>query len=115
MQNSYPERHFAKFAKKIALSNNLDEIKKKIIIQREVGRVSLTNEDFTLYTGSSLCSSGRSQCVSSSELLRSEEDEKKDEEEGDNKHFTVEINFDEVWHSSLLGTGFFPAHSTVHM
>ena len=90
------ERHFAKFAKKIALSNNLDEIKKKIIIQREVGRVSLTNGDFTLFAGSSFCSSGRSQCVSSSELLRSEEDEKKNEEEGDNKHFTVEINFDEV-------------------
>ena len=115
MQNSYPERHFAKFAKKIALSNSLDEIKKKIIIQRVVGRVSLTNADVTLYTGSSICSSGRSQCVSSSELLRSEEDEKKDEEEGDNKHFTVEINFDEVRHSSLLGAGFFPAHSAVHI
>ena len=57
---------------------------------------------------SSSCFSGRSQCVSSSELLRSEEDVKKDEEEGENKHFTVEINFDEVWHSSLLGAGFFP-------
>ena len=53
--------------------------------------------------------------MSSSELVRSEKDENKDEEEGDNKHFTVEINFDQVWHSSLLGTGFFPAHSTVHM
>ena len=84
------------------------------MIQREIG-LSLTNEDFTLYTGSSLCSSGRSQCVSSSELARSEEDKNKDEEEGDDKHFTVEINFDEVWHSSLLGAGFFPAHSTVHM
>ena len=77
--------------------------------------MSLTNEDFTLYIGSSSSSSGRSQCVSSSELLRSEEDEKKDEEEGDNKHFTVEINFDQVWHSSELGAGFFPAHPTVHM
>ena len=77
--------------------------------------MSLTNADVTLYTGSSFCSSGRSQCVSSSELLQSEEDENQDEEEGDNKHFTVEINFDEVWHSSLLGAGFFPAHSTVHM
>ena len=77
--------------------------------------MSLTNGDFTLFTGSSFCSSGRSQCVSSSELLRSEEDEKKDEEEGDNKHFTVEINFDEVWHSSLLGAGFFPLTPHVNL
>ena len=111
MQNSFPERQIVK---KIILSNNLDDVKKKIIIQREVG-VSLTNEDITLYTGFSSSSSGRSQCVSSSELLPSEEDENKDEEEGDNKHFTVEINFVQVWHSSLPGTGFFPAHSTVLM
>ena len=92
----------------------MDDVKKKITIQSEV-EVSLTNEDFTLYNGFSSSSSGRSQCVSSSELLRSEEDENKDEEEGDNKRFKVEINFDQVWHSSLLGAGFFPAHSTVHM
>ena len=36
--------------------------------------------------------SGRSQCVTSSELLRSEEEEEKAED----KHFVIEISFDDV-------------------
>ena len=40
------------------------------------------------------CFLGRSQCVSSSELLRSEQEE--EEEKDKDKHYVIEITFDEV-------------------
>ena len=40
--------------------------------------------------------SGRSQCVTSSELLRSEEEQEEEGEEKEDKHYVIEITFDEV-------------------
>ena len=40
--------------------------------------------------------SGRSQCVTSSELLRSEEEQEEEGKEKEDKHYVIEITFDEV-------------------